>query len=338
MCSNCHQAEELLIFGYIRNVKHLTLFESVIPKDIIKICFKLYYDPEDKMQNYLEWTVSNNNNNNKDISKGLPLVLKHCQFRIYGVNKSIYLKLMHHTHSLTKISIYYQLIVNVDDKEFKISNIASFYVGNINNAFKQILKKNSNNKTKTTSITAATTTRKRIKLFEFGQSESAFSAQLFAKILRIEHNNHKFIDFYTNQHMFAKFKCKWNVSYNWHKLNNNCWCLRYDEEKENESIYELILLYLPNGISKINVKLSFNVTTIKRKGRRKQKSHSFIQHKKHMFSFSYNRFKWISQNKDILNLSLEIIEIYDMNQQCVDHCDWNLYHINSNQHWLNIHI
>merc|ERR1712154_484499 len=105
------------------------------------------------------------------------------------------------------------------------------------------------------------------------------------------------------------------------KFNDDCWCLMYDGSNKK---YELILLYLPNGISRMSVNLSYNVTINKRKKRRKQRQHSFNQHSKNTFSFEYNRFKWISQSK-VLNLSIVISELYDMARDIVPESDWIEY-------------
>lgn len=329
--------EQLLVSGYINDIDLVHL--KVIPKDVIRLCFKFFFDSDDQTQHYLKWNVSNVRNIRKDSPT---FTMKHCRFGFFVISsilECLMFKLMHHPSDIKQITINYELVSNNDDGKYTNINTVSFHFSSINTAFKKILNKNKNDHKKMTKTYT--------KIMEITKLKSSFSIELFTKILRIEYNNHKYTDFYSNPKIFSKIKCKWDITSSSssesaskvtisNTFNDKCWCLVYDERRY-EPKYELRLLCLPNGIGRMNVKLSYNVTINKRKNRRKQRLHTFNQHSKNTFSYEHNIFKWISQNK-VLDLSIECTALYDMNREVIEECDWIEYGVCCNRKWANINL
>lgn len=299
---NIHiMAEAVLVQGFARNTDLSSFGLSIPPKDVLGLCFAFYFDADDQRQHRLEWNVRNI----KKIKNNVPsFCMKQCRFTL-NVQSSpsglycLLLRLTRHPPQIERVTVYFEMkaMGNNDRVTFSNMDCVSFHFDCIKTAFKRIV----NTKTRSTSSDYA-------KLATKQEMAPSFSVQLFAKIQRLELNNQDFIDFDSNPKLFSKMKYKWNLSESSptysisEKFNDDCWCLVYDERMESEPNYELRLLSLPNGVSRIRVKLAMNVTTNKRKKRRKQKLHSSKQHAAHTFSFQHNHFEWISQCK-MLNLS-----------------------------------
>ena len=323
------QLEYLLICGYINRIRRKS------PTDVVKKCFEFFFVFHEQSSVYINCRFTD-----EDVKRSFML-----KYNIFGVSakhsfgdgglKYLFLTWKKIASNVRKITVAYQIKITDGDNVSCNEDIIAFYKEDVHDAFKPILDGNK----KSTKTKSKCRMKKMIKL-DHTRETQVKNMQLYVRIMRIEYDNGFADEFKSNPKLFAKIHCEWNISEISEtsnkvivsdKFNDDCWCLAHDGKE-----YFLRLLFLPNAISRITVKLSYNVTKNKRKSRRKQKLHSFVQHTIQTFTYKHNLFKWESLDKS-LSLTMNIVKLYDMDlDENVEEEYWSDYGVSNNPNMQHI--